>query len=106
MASTASILLSVTVGCLVVYRFAGLTAFHPRWAEWLLILGVGASIGAGITSCLFLLASTIPGVPHVALWIHLALLAGTAYECWRRRLPAPGESVVRYPHTPALWLVW
>ena len=108
MAAIAWILLSVAPGCLLVYRFAGLRALQPRWAAWLLLFGAGALIGIGFTSCLFfLLRLMLPGVPQLALWIRLVLLAALGYECWRRRLPAiQPEPRPRFSYAPLLWIAF
>jgi len=108
MAAIAWILLSVALGCLLVYRFAGLRALQPRWAVWLLVYGAGAPIGIGFTSCLFfVLRLILPGMPQLALWIRLALLAALGYDCWRKRTPAMKQgSLPRFSYTPLLWIVF
>jgi hypothetical protein len=108
MAALAWILLSVAFGCLLVYRFAGLRALQPRWAACLLVFGAGAPIGIGITSCLFfVLRPILPGVPQLALWVRLALLAALAYDCWRKRPPAAEpEPQPRFPYIPLLWVAF
>ena len=108
MAAIAWILLSIAPGCLLVYRFAGLRALQPRWAACLLVFGAGAPIGIGLTSCLFfVLRLILPGVPQLALWVQLVLLAALAYDCWRRRPPAiEMEPLPRFPYTPLLWIAF
>ncbi len=107
MGAIASILLTVGLGVLVVYRFAGFTTIQPRWAAWLLTFGVGSALGAGITAVLFFLfVATIPGGERLALWSRLAILVAIAYDCWRKRaLPQPmSEPQSRY--AALLWIAF
>jgi hypothetical protein len=108
MASLASILLAVALGGLLVYRFGGVTALRPRWAGWLLLFGAGAALGIALTACLFFILLTVfPGMPHLSLWVRLALVAAAAYECRRHRQPAAPDEIRRpYPYAPLLWIAF
>src|SRR5580698_6340635 len=107
MATLVSILLAVALGCLLVFRFAGLEAIRPRWAGWLLIFGAGTAVGIAFTSCLFfMLVLIFPNAPHFALWVRLALLAAAAFACWRSRPPAAAPDGRLYTplYSPLLWV--
>ena len=80
---------AILLGCLLVNRFAGLSAVRPAWARWSLIFGAGAAVGIGLSSVLFFLFSTLLGMRAVALGFEVAILAWAGYEAFRRRAPAP-----------------
>ena len=89
MASVLSILLSIAIGCLLVYRFSGFSGFAPRWAAWMLLVGCGIATGIGLNSCLFFFVHL--GLPGVT-WPYLILRLGA------KRFGAPAaatETAVR-----------
>lgn len=101
MTTIGSILLSVALGCLLVYRFAGLSTLQPHWAAWMLLFGAGASVGIGLASCLFF------ATPRAALWVRFILLAAAGYECWRRRQAATKqEPLPQPPYTLYIWIAF
>ena len=104
MAGLLAILLAVALGCALVLRFANLTSLQPRWAAALVIFGSGTALGIGLTSILFLVALLlIPGLPSLAMWVEIAVLAWISYDLYRRRNSAPtSESRSQFPWNLAL----
>jgi len=78
----------IVLGCLVVNRFASLSAVRPSWARRALIFGAGTIAGIALTSVLFFLCSTLLGTRAAALGLEIAALAWAGYEAFRRRTPA------------------
>ncbi len=78
-------LFAVALGCLLVYRFTDFALLRPRWAGWLLTLGVGASLGIGLTSITFLLGFGLLNVPGSSFWLEIAALVWIGYEIFRTR---------------------
>jgi hypothetical protein len=99
-----AILLAVALGCALVLRFANLTSLRPRWAAALVIFGSGTALGIGLMSILFLAALLlIPGLPSLAMWLEIGILAWLSYDLYRRRDSAPtSESRSPFPWNLAL----
>jgi hypothetical protein len=98
-------LFGAAIGCAALYRFGGLSAFQPRWAAALLMLGGGTAAGMGLTSCLFFLCRlSVPAVPKLALLMEAAIAAWLAYDIWRQRdaAPAAAGGAARSAHTTLL----
>ncbi len=105
MIAVAWALYAVALGCALIYRFGRLSAFQPRWAVALLILGSGIATGIGLTSVLFFICRlAVPAAPKLALFLETAILVGLAYDIWRRREPASAAAGggARFPITPLL----
>jgi hypothetical protein len=84
MAGLFAILLALALGCALVLRFANLTSLQPRWAAALVIFGSGTALGIGLTSILFLVALLlVPGLPSLAMWLEIGVLAGVSYDLFR-----------------------
>src|SRR5690348_9500884 len=99
-----SILVSIALGCVLVYRFAGIGALQPRWVSWLLIGGAGIAAGIGLASCLFFILLPL-GVPRLSFAIRGILLIAVAYDCWRTRRPASKpDAAPRHSYMPLLWV--
>lgn len=79
------VLEAVLLGCLLVYRWAGLGRLQPAWAAWLLVFGAGAAGGVGLTSCVFFIFEVLLGSHAVALVLEIALLVWSGYEAFRHR---------------------
>ena len=78
------LIITVLLGCALVYRYGGLTGQGPRWAQWLLVAGIGIGIGIGVMGSLFFAVRT---VPYATLAL-AALLPG--WLAWQiRRMPKP-----------------
>ena len=99
MAGLLAIFLAVVLGCALVLRFASLTSLQPRWAAALVIFGSGTALGVGLTSILFLVALLlIPGLPSLAMWVEIGVLAWVSYDLFRRPNSAtPTEPPRRFP---------
>src|SRR5579862_647005 len=99
MAGLFAILLAVALGCVLVLRFANLATLQPRWAAMLVIFGSGTAAGIGLTSILFLVTLLlIPGLPSLAMWVEIGVLAWVAYDLYRRRDSTPtSESRSQFP---------
>jgi hypothetical protein len=97
------VLEAILLGCLLVWRFADLSAIQPRWARVVLVFGAGAAGGVGLSAYLFLLIGVLLGAPVAALVLELAILAWTGYGLLRRRVPdgKPAGETQR----PLLWPV-
>ncbi len=83
---------AVLLGCLLAWRWIGLSQVQPAWARVLLRFGAGASGGMGLASCLFFVVGVLAGSAAAAMAAELALLAWAAYEVFRHRPPAPASS--------------
>jgi hypothetical protein len=99
MAGLFAILLAVALGCALVLRFANLASLQPRWAAALVIFGSGTALGIGLTSILFLAALLlIPGLPSLAMWVEIGVLAWVSYDLFRHpRSAAPTEHQRQFP---------
>jgi hypothetical protein len=105
MIAVAWALYAAVLGCALIYRFGGLSAFQPRWAAALLISGGGIATGIGLTSGLFFLCRlAVPAAPKLALFFETAILLWLAYDIWRKREPVSAAAVssARFPLTPLL----
>jgi hypothetical protein len=94
---------AIIMGCLLVWRFAHLSAIRPRWAWPVLIFGAGVPVGIGLSACLFLLVGVLLGAPVAALVLELAILAWAGYEVLRHRTPASEQA--ERASRPLLWPV-
>jgi hypothetical protein len=92
---------AILLGCLLVNRFAGLSAMRPAWARWSLILGAGAAVGIGLTSVLFFLFGTLLGMRAAAMGLEIAVLAWAGYEAFLRRR-APVQQPAKESRAPLL----
>jgi hypothetical protein len=89
---------AIVLGCLLAWRFAGLSTIRPAWASAALIFAAGAAGGIGLTSCLFFVGGALLGSPASAMIVELAGLAWLGYDAIRRRAPAAVSDVpVRTP---------
>ncbi|HUB34931.1 MAG TPA: hypothetical protein VMA31_17975 [Bryobacteraceae bacterium] len=95
---------AVLLGCLLSWRWIGLSAIKPAWARVLLRAGAGAAGGMGLVSCLFFLLGVLAGSPAAAMVVELALLAWAALDLFRRRGSAPRMGVAA-GRTPVLLAV-
>jgi hypothetical protein len=82
------VLLAVLIGGGLAYRFGGLTGSGPRWAQALLVAGVGIGLGIGITGCVFFLGRTFVPSPYFSPGIEAALAAWLAWEVFRTPRPS------------------
>jgi len=99
MAGLFAIVLAVALGCALVLRFASLTSLQPGWAAALVIFGSGTALGIGLTSILFLAALLlIPGMPSLAMWVEIGVLAWVSYDLFRRpNRASPTEPRRQFP---------
>jgi hypothetical protein len=81
-----SILLALLIGFLLVQVFDPSRHMQPRWAAILLNAALGAGIGIGLTSIVFLLLD-VAGLasPPAMFSIDIALAGGLAWQCFRSR---------------------
>jgi hypothetical protein len=81
-----SILLALLIGFLLVQAFDPSRQMQPRWAAILLNAALGAGIGIGLTSAVFLLLD-VAGLasPPAIFSIEIALAGGLAWQCFRSR---------------------
>lgn len=81
-----SILLALLIGFLLVQAFDPSRHMQPRWAAILLNGALGAGIGIGLTSIVFLLLD-VAGLasPPAIFSIEIALAGGLAWQCFRSR---------------------
>ena len=104
--AAASILLSLAAGVLLVYRFGGLATLRPRWAALMLTVGSGIAAGIALTSILYFILLPL-GMPRASLFVRIAIVIATAYECWRSRRPLPPrEPAPRFAYEPLLWIAF
>jgi hypothetical protein len=81
-----SILLALLIGFLLVQVFDPSRDMQPRWAAMLLNAALGAGIGIGLTSIVFLLLDVAGLASPLAIFgIDIALAAGLAWQCFRLR---------------------
>jgi hypothetical protein len=95
---------AVLLGCLLAWRWIGLSGIAPAWARLLLRAGAGAAGGMGLASCLFFLLGVLAGSPAAAMVVELALLAWAAFELFRHRAAAPAAGFAG-ERTPVLLAV-
>jgi hypothetical protein len=81
-----SILLAMLIGFLLVQAFDPSRHMQPRWAAILLNGALGAGIGIGLASIVFLLLD-VAGLasPPAIFSIDIALAGGLAWQCFRSR---------------------
>lgn len=79
-----SILLAVIIGFLLVQALDPVRNMQPRWAAILFRAALGAGVGIGLTSIIFLLLD-VAGVasPGAIFGIDIALIAGLGWQCFR-----------------------
>src|ERR1700733_12034153 len=81
-----SILLALLIGFLLVQAFDPSRDMQPRWAATLLNAALGAGIGIGLTSIVFLFLDVAGlATPPAIFSIDIALAAGLAWQCFRSR---------------------
>jgi hypothetical protein len=85
-----SILLALLIGFLLVQVFDPSRDLKPRWAAMLFNAALGAGIGIGLTSIVFLLLD-VAGLasPPAIFSIDIALAAGLTLQCFRSRAFSP-----------------
>ena len=98
-----AILLSITLGFLLFWRFGGFDGVAPRWAGWLLVFGCGAAIGMGASGSLFFVL-LFAGFERATVWIVLAGCAVLGYEIWRKPKAEPPKNGPRFSYVPLLWI--
>jgi len=82
-----SILLALLIGFLLVQVFDPSRDMQPRWAAILLNAALGAGIGIGLTSIVFLLLDVAGLASSPAIFsIDIALAVGLAWQCFRLRI--------------------
>ncbi len=91
MASLLWVLFAVLLGCVVIYRWTGLARCRPVWAGWLLVFGVGAPLGIGLGSCVFLAIGVGLGSATAAMAVEIAVLVWCAMEAYRKRRDAGAD---------------
>lgn len=99
MAGLLAIFLALALGRALVLKFANLTSLQPSWAAALVIFGSGTALGIGLTSILFLaVLLLIPGLPSLAMWVEIGVLAWVSYDLLRHPNSAtPTEPQRQFP---------
>jgi hypothetical protein len=101
-----SVLLAVLIGFLLVQTLDPVRNMQPRWAAILFRAALGAGIGIGSTSVVFLLLDVIGlASPGAIFGIDIALIAGLAWQCFRTRLSQDVRSSSTDP-TPGFRWTW
>ena len=81
-----SILLALVIGFLLVRAFDPVRNMQPRWAALLFNAALGAGVGMGVTSIVFLLLDvTGAASPGAIFGIDIAFVGGSAWRCFRLR---------------------
>jgi hypothetical protein len=81
-----SILLAWLIGFLLVQALDPVRNMQPRWAAVLFQAALGAGIGMGVTSVIFLLLEVTGAASPAAIFgIDIALVGGLAWQCYRSR---------------------
>jgi hypothetical protein len=99
-----SVLLAVLIGFLLVRTLDPVRNMQPRWAAILFRAALGAGVGIGFTSIVFLLLD-VTGVasPGAIFGIDIALIAGLAWQCFRSR---PSQNIVSGSAEPTPGFRW
>src|SRR5580704_6084206 len=88
-----SILLALLIGFLLVQAFDPVRNMQPRWAALLFNAALGAGVGMGVTSIIFLLLDvTGAASPGAIFGIDIALVGGLAWQCFRLRSGSAASS--------------
>ena len=92
MLGATSILLALLIGFLLVQIFDPVRNMQPRWAATLFDAALGAGVGIGLTSVVFLLLDVSNlATPAVIFGVDLILVAGLGWQWFRTR----GNRIVR-----------
>jgi hypothetical protein len=94
MLETLSILLALLIGFLLVRAFDPVGSMQPRWAAILFDAALGAGVGMGFTSIVFLLLDvTGAATPGAIFGIDIALVGVLAWQWFRTRGAHPAPSI-------------
>jgi hypothetical protein len=106
---TLSILLAVLLGFLLVRAFDPVRQMQPRWAAALFTAALGAGVGVGLTSVIFLILDIGGAATPASLFGSDAILLPLAgWLCWKRRSRSwsAADAAVPVPPTPGFRWTW